>query len=350
MVCYSGMSPAPNQPSTADQQQQQQQPEVTVMSDIYIYDIPTKRWTYVPAQDAPQGRYAHCACILPSSATFSNRAPLSALQHNSSTSNPNEGRIGVNIDGGGGAEMVIVGGQDGANHYIEQISVFNLRSLKWTSTQPFGKSCGAYRSVAAPLAASVAARIGRASNHNHHHHHSSGAMGSQDARESGSSMLIYSNYNFLDVKLELQIRAPDGSLTERHMSGAFSPRASVPQWRRHRHALCRQRHLPDVVEAGVCPLGPGPADADVEPHRRGRQRLQPGELEPGRALEPAQHVCHSRQPEAQPSGRLQPPPHQLFQHVHGGAGGVWLLRQPAQDEPHVGLHRRAAPTWAPASA
>ena len=36
-------------------------------------------------------------------------------------------------------------------------------------------------------------------------------------------MLIYSNYNFLDVKLELQIRAPDGSLVEKPMSGSYTP-------------------------------------------------------------------------------------------------------------------------------
>jgi hypothetical protein len=36
-------------------------------------------------------------------------------------------------------------------------------------------------------------------------------------------MLIYSNYNFLDVKLELQIRAPDGTLTEEPMKGSFTP-------------------------------------------------------------------------------------------------------------------------------
>jgi len=216
MVCYGGMSPAPNQSASADQQQ----PEVTVMSDIYTYDVSSKKWTYLPAQDAPQGRYAHCACILPSSASFaSTRAPLSALQHNPSTGNPNEGRIGINIDGSGGAEMVIVGGQDGANHYIEQISVFNLRSLKWTSTQPLGKSCGAYRSVAAPLPPSVTSRIGKLAQN------ASRADGgiSQEAREPGSSMLIYSNYNFLDVKLELQIRASDGTLTERPMSGTYSP-------------------------------------------------------------------------------------------------------------------------------
>ncbi|KAL7807530.1 hypothetical protein V8C44DRAFT_186705 [Trichoderma aethiopicum] len=214
MVCYGGMSPAPNQPMGADQQQ----PEVTVMSDIHIYDVPTKRWSYVQAQETPQGRYAHCACILSSSATFSSKdAPLSALQHNPSNGNPNEGRIGINIDGTGGAQLVIVGGQDGANHYIEQISVFNLRSLKWTTTQPLGKSCGAYRSVAAALPPAVSARIGM------HAQNGQQRNDSTAGQEPGSSMLIYSNYNFLDVKLELQIRSPDGTLTERPMSGTYSP-------------------------------------------------------------------------------------------------------------------------------
>ncbi|KAH7353985.1 hypothetical protein B0T11DRAFT_231088 [Plectosphaerella cucumerina] len=217
MVCYGGMSPTPGQTIMG----QDQQPEVTVMSDIYVYDISTRKWTYIPAQDPPQGRYAHCACILPSSASFSSfKAPLSALQHNPSSGNPNEGRIGINIDGTGGSEMIIVGGQDGANHYIEQISVFNLRSLKWVSTQPLGKSCGAYRSVVAPLPPSVTSRIGKAGNVN-----GPGREGgiSQEAREPGSSMLIYSNYNFLDVKLELQVRSSDGVLSEKPMSGAYSP-------------------------------------------------------------------------------------------------------------------------------
>lgn len=190
------------------------------MSDIYIYDVATKKWTFIPTQETPQGRYAHCACILPSSATFSShKAPLSALQHNPSSGNPNEGRIGINIDGTGGAEMIVVGGQDGANHYIEQISVFNLRSLKWTSTQSLGKSCGAYRSVVAPLPPSVTSKIGKA---NVVPPRQETGI-SQEAREPGSSMLIYSNYNFLDVKLELQIRGTDGSLVEKPMSGAHSP-------------------------------------------------------------------------------------------------------------------------------
>lgn len=217
LVCYGGMSPAPNANGGVDGQG-----DVSVMSDIYIYDAATKKWTFIPVQDAPQGRYAHCACILPSSATFSShKAPLSALQHNPS-SGANEGRIGINIDGTGGAEMVIVGGQDGANHYIEQISVFNLRSLKWTSTSPLGKSCGAYRSVIAPLPPSVTAKIGKANANANGMQRPEGGI-SQEAREPGSSMLIYSNYNFLDVKLELQIRSTDGVLSDRPMTGTYSP-------------------------------------------------------------------------------------------------------------------------------
>lgn len=219
LVCYGGMSPAPT-PGNAQapaSQAQEAQPEVVVMSDIYIYDAPSKTWTFIPTHDNPQGRYAHCATILPSSATFSStNAAASAIQHNPPGSSPNQGTLGVNLDGTGGAEMIVVGGQDSANHYIEQISVFNLRSLKWTSTQQLGKSCGAYRSVVAPLPASVTSRLGRGSP-------ARTDPGMQEPREAGSSMLIYSNYNFLDVKLELQIRSSDGTLSERPMQGTFSP-------------------------------------------------------------------------------------------------------------------------------
>ncbi|KAG4417137.1 hypothetical protein IFR04_009706 [Cadophora malorum] len=220
LVCYGGMSPAPSQgQAQAVAAAQETQPEVVVMSDIYIYDAPTRSWTFVPTQDTPQGRYAHCATILPSSATFSSaNAASSAIQHNLPGSNPNSGTLGVNLDGTGGAEMVVVGGQDSANHYIEQISVFNLRSLKWTSTQQLGKSCGAYRSVVAPLPSSATSRLGKASPTKP----DTGNM-TQESREPGSSMLIYSNYNFLDVKLELQIRSSDGTLSEKPMQGTFSP-------------------------------------------------------------------------------------------------------------------------------
>lgn len=191
------------------------------MSDIHIYDAPTRTWMHVPTNDPPQGRYAHCATILPSSSVFgSNNAALSAIRHNPPSTNPNQGSLGVQLEGEGGAEMFVVGGQDSANHYIEQISVFNLRSLKWTETSTLGRSCGAYRSVVAPLTSIDPNDIGVGSRQGSEPR----TPEEQTPRTNGeSSMLIYSNYNFLDVKLELQVRHPDGTFSEKPMHGNFSP-------------------------------------------------------------------------------------------------------------------------------
>lgn len=214
LVCYGGMSPAPNE-SVNNGAGHDAQPEVIVMSDIHVFDVPSRTWTRVPATDSPQGRYAHCATILPSSAHFTSiNAPLSAIHHNPASSNPHQGSIGVDIDGFGGAEMVVVGGQDSSNHYIEQVSVFNLRSLKWTSTSFLGRSCGAYRSVVAPLVGMSVSEIGSASPEHEP---------IEESQVEGCPMLIYSNYNFLDVKLELQLRLPDGRLIEKPMPSQASP-------------------------------------------------------------------------------------------------------------------------------
>ncbi|KAJ4506360.1 hypothetical protein HRR83_003097 [Exophiala dermatitidis] len=211
LVCYGGMSPAAHNRNAGSTEPQ---PEVVVMSDVHVFDVPTRKWTLIATAEHPQGRYAHCAAILPSSAVFTSAsAPLSAIHHNPSSGDPHSGTLGVHLDGTGGAEMIVVGGQDSNNNYIEQISVFNLRSLKWTNTTAWDRKCGAYKSMVAPLTGLSAENIGR-------------GVPLQEPRGSsreGTSMLIYSNYNFLDVKLELQIRLPDGSLIEKPMTGPVSP-------------------------------------------------------------------------------------------------------------------------------
>lgn len=224
LVCYGGMSPAsyghaPQESSSSastvngggagGQQQGQGQethPGVVVMSDIHMFDVPSRTWSRVPAIDSPQGRYAHCATILPSSSAYFTSS----------------GSDGAGVEGSGGAEMVVVGGQDSSNHYIEQISVFNLRSLKWTNTSPLGRSCGAYRSVVAPLVGMDVSEIGSV----HVENKEEAAAHEEpirDSRGEGCPMLIYSNYNFLDVKLELQVRLSDGQLVEKPMRGQTSP-------------------------------------------------------------------------------------------------------------------------------
>ncbi|KAJ9252533.1 hypothetical protein DTO195F2_7373 [Paecilomyces variotii] len=221
LVCYGGMSPAPtskDSPGGTSAGPEPQAEKVTVMSDIHIFDVLTRAWTLVPTNGSPQGRYAHCATILPSSAYFTSaNAPLSAIHHNPSSSAPHQGSIGVDIDGQGGAEMIVVGGQDASNHYIEQISVFNLRNLQWTATSSLGRSCGAYRSVVAPLTGMDASEVGAESTDQE------ASRTPVDTDGKGSPMLIYSNYNFLDVKLELQIRLPDGRLVEKPMQSQASP-------------------------------------------------------------------------------------------------------------------------------
>lgn len=215
LVFYGGMSPATHQKSPTPNGDSDTQPEVVVMNDIHIYDVPTNKWTKVrpSGTEEPQGRYAHCATILPSSATFTSAdSHTSAIQHNPPSQNPHSGKIGVQIDGSGGAEMVVVGGQDSNNSYIQQISVFNLRNLRWTSNTPYDRNCGAYKSMVTALPGINAQNIGRGL-----------PLHDTATQQAETSMLIYSNYNFLDVKLELQIRTPTGELEERPVNGTVSP-------------------------------------------------------------------------------------------------------------------------------
>lgn len=225
MICYGGMSPAPttsNQPQgNTSEESTDPMAEMIVMSDIHVYDAPTRTWTHVATKGTPPGRYAHCAAVIPSSAVFTSaNAPLSAILHNPPSAIPNQGTLGVALDGTGGAEMIVVGGQDSNNKYIDAISVFNLRSLKWTDTQSLKMSCGAYRSVVTPLTSLQPSKVGKTSDQEDG---VDGANGTSEKAESASSMLIYSNYNFLDVRLELQVRLPDGSLVEKPMVGPVSP-------------------------------------------------------------------------------------------------------------------------------
>ena len=201
LICYGGMSAVSSDPSNGNNHDGQ--PEVTVMSDIHVLDLPSRTWSRIDAAggSTPQGRYAHCATILPSSSFFTSPAESS-----------------IHTNGSGGSEMVVVGGQDCANHYIEQISVFNLRSCKWTDTSSADKSCGAYRTVVTPLLGMNASEVGSASPDPEVRSHPI-----MPSTVSGCPMLIYTNYNFVDVKLELQIRLPDGRLITKPMNGQPSP-------------------------------------------------------------------------------------------------------------------------------
>ncbi|CAG8584491.1 8279_t:CDS:2 [Paraglomus occultum] len=85
-----------------------------VLDDINVFDTETQSWQspeVVPSAILPKPRYAHLAAIA-------------------------------------GDKLVVVGGQDMTNVYIEEINVYDIEERTWTSSRSFEKHCGAYRSIA----------------------------------------------------------------------------------------------------------------------------------------------------------------------------------------------------------
>ncbi|KAI9593427.1 hypothetical protein BDF19DRAFT_415535 [Syncephalis fuscata] len=91
-----------------------------------------------------------------------------------------------------GHQLVVIGGQDLQNTYVEDVHTLDLDTFTWTQASPFPKHCGVYRSIALCYAGST---------------------------------YVYSNYNFTDVRRELQVLGPDLHLTDRSrgMTGENRP-------------------------------------------------------------------------------------------------------------------------------
>ncbi|KAF9097287.1 hypothetical protein BGX27_000984 [Mortierella sp. AM989] len=107
IVFFGGMGPSTN---AVDSQPQ----DLIVFDDIKILDIEQLQWRQVripSSQHAPKPRYAHLSSI-------------------------------------SGNKLIIIGGQDINNQYIEEISVLDLDCMQWVASMPFEKHCGSYRSIA----------------------------------------------------------------------------------------------------------------------------------------------------------------------------------------------------------
>ncbi|KAF9020988.1 hypothetical protein BGZ52_002102 [Haplosporangium bisporale] len=111
IVFFGGMGPTPNAPIPETQGQPQ---DLVVFDDIKVLDLERLQWRQVripSSPHAPKPRYAHLSSI-------------------------------------SGSKLVIIGGQDIANQYIEEISVLDLDSWQWVNSMLFEKHCGSYRSIA----------------------------------------------------------------------------------------------------------------------------------------------------------------------------------------------------------
>ncbi|KAG0350392.1 hypothetical protein BG005_010100 [Podila minutissima] len=112
IVFFGGMGPAPNSTPPSDAQGQAQ--DLVVFDDIKVLDLELLQWRQVripSSPHAPKPRYAHLSSI-------------------------------------SGNKLVIIGGQDIANQYIEEFSVLDLDSWQWVNSMRFEKHCGSYRSIA----------------------------------------------------------------------------------------------------------------------------------------------------------------------------------------------------------
>ncbi|KAG0288526.1 hypothetical protein BGZ96_007731 [Linnemannia gamsii] len=108
IVIFGGMGPSSS--GSAEGQPQ----DLVVFDDIKILDLEHLQWRQVripSSPHAPKPRYAHLSSV-------------------------------------SGNKLVIIGGQDINNQYIEEVSVLDLDSLQWIASMPFEKHCGSYRSIA----------------------------------------------------------------------------------------------------------------------------------------------------------------------------------------------------------
>jgi hypothetical protein len=183
--------------------------DLGVLDEVVVFDLSTKTWdlnftaattTSAQASLMPQARYAHL-----SSATAD--------------------------------ALVIIGGQDMSNRYVEEINVFDLQSRRWTTRQAYDKQRGSYRSLAVeplgmveecnPMSDSESETSSKdintsdASQDRPHPLLSATnicmlPVSSNPIEANGkakpSPIYVYTNYNFTDVRREMEvIRLPSGS-------------------------------------------------------------------------------------------------------------------------------------------
>ncbi|KAI8148872.1 hypothetical protein BJV82DRAFT_589953 [Fennellomyces sp. T-0311] len=171
-----------------------------VLDDISVFDVETMTWkrpSVEPSLFAPRPRYAH----------------LSAIAED---------------------KLVVIGGQDMNNGYLGEINVLDLKTWEWVHAKTFDKHVGAYRSIAitAPprtrLPIMLRESMGLTDNEDAQRNAAGGTLDPQVV-ESSSPIYLYTNYNFADVKRELQlIFTPSGASSavedcSNYMTGSAMP-------------------------------------------------------------------------------------------------------------------------------
>ncbi|KAF8349265.1 galactose oxidase [Amanita rubescens] len=191
LVVFGGMTNDPEPQNTDD---------LCVLNDVHFFDLSTRRWVSAPAlqpspeANIPRARYAH----------------LSAVTAN---------------------KLFIIGGQDFNNTWLDNVCVFDLHSRSWIQRRDYPRHCGTYRSIAVASSLIVRtpeddARTSSTLLNPGSRFRTAKTETSADLEPTPSESLIhlphsappsedqpcdiylYSNYNFTDVKRELEVFSP----------------------------------------------------------------------------------------------------------------------------------------------
>ncbi|KAF8914852.1 galactose oxidase [Mucidula mucida] len=197
LIIFGGMSNQPDSPNPD---------ELCVLNDVRLYDIEAGRW-------------------LPSTPDGSGEAPRARYAHLSS----------VTAD-----RLFIIGGQDFFNTWLDDVCVYDLLARTWVQRRDYPRHCGTYRSVA--VSSNLTVRHPTPQNHPRF-----SSPASDDSENTAPESLVfhpysapptedhpadiylYSNYNFTDVKRELEVFSPlpdtDFTITDRSgsMAGTTFP-------------------------------------------------------------------------------------------------------------------------------
>ncbi|KIJ64644.1 hypothetical protein HYDPIDRAFT_90290 [Hydnomerulius pinastri MD-312] len=241
--------------------------ERRMVSDLYVFDLETFVWeklTPFPEDDVPEPRYFH------STETWNNQLIIfGGMGNTPSSSNPedlcvlNDIRFldlstmhwlpasstnGTSLDTSAEAlvpkpryahlssvtadRLFIIGGQDLSNIWLDDVYVYDLLGKAWVQRRNFPHHCGTYRSVA--VSANLRVRL-PSEEHTGDNTATLGSPGSRFRSDKSSpssqeftsteslthlpystaptddfpnDIYLYSNYNFTDVKRELEVFSP----------------------------------------------------------------------------------------------------------------------------------------------